>query len=33
MAVGGEEGFAEFGRLQAQLARHEPGIGDRFPVA
>ena len=32
-AVGGEEGFAEFGRLQAQLARHEPGIAGRFPAA
>ena len=32
-AVGGEEGFAEFGRLQAQLARHESGIAGRFPAA
>ena len=31
--VGGEEGFAEFGRLQAQLARHEPGIAGRFLAA
>ena len=33
LAVGSEEGFAEFGRLQAQLARHESGIADRFPAA
>ena len=32
-AVGGEEGVAEFGRLQAQLARHESGIAGRFPAA
>ena len=32
-AVGGQEGFAEFGRLQAQLTRHEPGIAGRFPAA
>jgi hypothetical protein len=31
--IGREEGFAEFGRLQAQLARHESGIAGRFPVA
>ena len=31
--VGSEKRFAEFGRLQAQLARHEPGIAGRFPVA
>ena len=30
---GGEEGFAEFGRLQAQLARHESGIAGPFPAA
>jgi hypothetical protein len=33
LAVGGEAGFAEFGRLQAQLARHEAGIVGRFPIA
>ena len=32
LAVGGEKGFAEFGRLQAQLARHESGITGRFPA-